>query len=95
MTIEIAAGTYNENVNLTQSNVTLIGQGDSTIIEGTFKSSNGIADGGVATFLESGHSYTQSAGSGVGTEIPGTTGSKTNRWRLSILTVYGSPRPRG
>ena len=65
VTIEIAAGTYHENVNLTQSNVTLVGQGDSTVIEGTFKSSNGIADGGVATFLESGHSYTQTAGSGV------------------------------
>jgi Ca2+-binding RTX toxin-like protein len=64
-TILIGAGTYNENVTVNKDGLTLIGAGDSTIIHGTFKSDNGIADGGVAAFLESGAAYVQTAGRGV------------------------------
>jgi hypothetical protein len=64
-TIMVAPGTYNENVTVNKDGLSIIGAGDSTIIQGTFKSDNGIADGQVATFLESGHSYTQTAGRGV------------------------------
>ena len=55
--IGIAAGTYNENVVVNKNGLSVIGAGDTTIIHGTFKSDNGIADGQVATFLESGHAY--------------------------------------
>jgi large repetitive protein len=65
VTIKVAAGTYNENVNVTRDNVSIVGSGDSTVIHGTFKSGNGIADGGVATFLKSGAGYSQTAGAGI------------------------------
>jgi Ca2+-binding RTX toxin-like protein len=65
VTIKVAAGSYNENVNVTRDNVSIVGSGDSTVIHGTFKSANGIADGGVATFLKSGAGYNQAAGAGI------------------------------
>ena len=65
VTIKVAAGTYNENVNVTRDNVSIVGSGDSTVIHGTFKSGNGIADGGVAAFLKSGAGYSQAAGAGI------------------------------
>ena len=52
VTIEVAAGTYKENVTVTRADTSIVGSGDSTIIQGTFKSDNHIADGQVATFLE-------------------------------------------
>ena len=65
VTIMVAAGTYNENVTIARDNVSIIGVGDDTIIHGTFKSDNGIADGGVATFLKTGAGYSGAAGSGI------------------------------
>ena len=64
-TILVAAGTYNENVTVNVDGLTIKAIGDATV-HGTFKSSNGgIADGGVAAFLESGASYVQTAGRGI------------------------------
>jgi hypothetical protein len=63
--IHIGAGVYAENVTITTDDLTLVGQGDSTVIEGTFKSDNNISNGGVAAFLETNASYTQKAGSGI------------------------------
>jgi hypothetical protein len=63
--IFVGSGIYNENVTVNKDGLSIIGAGDSTIIHGTFKSDNSIADGGVATFLESGASYSQTAGRGV------------------------------
>ena len=64
-TIVVGTGTYNENVTVNVAGLTILGSGPGTIIEGTFKSSNGISNGGVAAFLEAGNSYTQSAGRGI------------------------------
>src|SRR5262249_42512138 len=44
VTIMVAAGTYNENVTVSRADTSIVGSGDSTIIHGTFKSDNGIAD---------------------------------------------------
>jgi len=64
-TIIVGPGIYNENVNVHVAGLTITGSGISTIIHGTFKSDNGIADGGVAAFLEAGNPYTQTAGRGI------------------------------
>jgi VCBS repeat-containing protein len=64
-TLLIAPGTYNENVVVNTANLTIKGAAAGVVIHGSFKSDNGIADGGVATFLKSGAGYTQTAGSGI------------------------------
>ena len=77
-TIKVKAGTYDENVNVNKTGLTIIGAGDLTIIHGTFKSENGIADGQVAAFLESGAPYTQNAGRGrIGSSSALTSGRDT------------------
>jgi pectin methylesterase-like acyl-CoA thioesterase len=70
--IKVAAGTYNENVTVSRDNVSIVGSGDSTIIQGTFKTDNAshnggtaIADGHVADFLKTATGYSLAAGSGV------------------------------
>ena len=40
-------------------------QRTNAVIQGTFKTDNGIADGGVATFLQDAHSYNGASGNGV------------------------------
>jgi len=47
--ILVAAGTYNENVNVNVDGLTITAVGNVTV-HGTFKSDNGIADGDVAPF---------------------------------------------
>ncbi|MCK6450186.1 MAG: hypothetical protein L6R19_04915 [Alphaproteobacteria bacterium] len=64
-TIQIFAGNYTENVVVNKS-LTLIGAGDGTIIEGTFRSDNSIPGGQtVGEFLETAVSYTGAAGAGI------------------------------
>ncbi|MBR0850306.1 cadherin-like domain-containing protein [Bradyrhizobium diazoefficiens] len=72
VTIKVAAGTYAENVTVSRDNVSIVGAGDSTILQGTFKTDNAannggmpIADGHVADFLKTATAYTQAAGAGV------------------------------
>ena len=66
-TIRIAAGTYNENLTINTAGITLVGAGTSTIIHGTFKANNGLAEGAsVADFLKTAASYNgTTAGNGV------------------------------
>ncbi len=63
-TILIAPGTYDENVTVNVPDLTIESVGGAVTVQGTFKSDNGIADGGVMAFLESGASYSQAAGRG-------------------------------
>ncbi|MBR0875485.1 hypothetical protein JQ633_34390, partial [Bradyrhizobium tropiciagri] len=63
-TILVAAGDYNGNIDVNVAGVTIKAMGDVTI-HGTFKSDNGIADGDVASFLQTAAAYTGAAGSGV------------------------------
>src|SRR6185437_14508646 len=63
-TIMVGADTYNENVVVDVSNLTIEGFGGAVTLQGTFKSDNGIANGGVMAFLESGAPYSQTAGRG-------------------------------
>ena len=65
-TIQIAAGTYGENVSVDKE-LTIIGSGDDTIIQGTFKTLNGLAPGdSVADFLKTATAdYNAGAGKGV------------------------------
>ncbi|MCW5733123.1 MAG: hypothetical protein KIS73_03320 [Enhydrobacter sp.] len=64
-TIMISAGTYAGNVNINKS-VTLVGVGDAedVIIQGTFKSANGIT-GSVADFMRSAAAYASTGGTGL------------------------------
>ncbi|HYC48492.1 MAG TPA: hypothetical protein VED01_23715, partial [Burkholderiales bacterium] len=62
-TILVGPGTYNENL-LVNKEVTIIGTGGDVVIEGTFKSDNGIA-GTVADFLKTAASYSTVSGTGV------------------------------
>src|SRR5688572_13409180 len=66
-TIEVAAGVYNENVNVTKS-LTIVGMGDvdDVVIQGTFKANNGLAaDASVVDFLKTATSYVPDSGTGV------------------------------
>jgi hypothetical protein len=66
-TINVGEGTYTGNVNVNES-VTIIGVGDveDIVIQGTFKSDNGLAPGdSVAEFLDFATAYTGNAGAGL------------------------------
>jgi len=63
--IEVAAGVYQENIVIDKA-VTITGAGDDTVIMGSFKSENGVADdASVADFLKTAPSYLANAGTGV------------------------------
>ncbi|SSW89296.1 T1SS-143 domain-containing protein, partial [Rhodopseudomonas pentothenatexigens] len=75
-TILIAPGTYNENVTIATSNVTLIGMGDGddVVIHGTFKADNSLAESAsVADFLTNAPSYSTGSGYGVTVNADGVT----------------------
>ncbi|VIO77545.1 hypothetical protein [Bradyrhizobium ivorense] len=63
-TIVVLQGTYTENVNVDVEGLTIAAVGN-VVLHGTFKSDNTIADGGVATFLQTAASYSGAAGSGL------------------------------
>lgn len=63
-TIMVGAGTYHENVIVNVANLTIEGYNGPVTLQGTFKSDNGIANGGVMDFLELGAAYSQAAGRG-------------------------------
>jgi len=66
VTILVAPGTYNENLTIGRENVSIVGMGDSTVIHGTFKADNGLAEGAsVANFLQTATSYHGQSGTGV------------------------------
>jgi Ca2+-binding RTX toxin-like protein len=62
-TILIAAGTYNENVNVNKAGLTLVGQGEVTI-HGTFESDNHVT-GDMHLWIEGQSAYSGAAGDGV------------------------------
>jgi Ca2+-binding RTX toxin-like protein len=63
-TIEIAAGTYAEHVNVNKADLTLHANGVVTV-SGTLLGDNGIAPGGLRAYGETHSSYNGSAGDGV------------------------------
>ncbi len=67
ITVLVAPGVYAENVTLDVANLTLMGAGPGVEIQGTFKSANGLGDGGsVATFLQTAPSYFTAGGGDTG-----------------------------
>ena len=70
-TVMVAEGTYTENLTISTDNVSLVGVGD-VVIEGTFKSDNGIA-GSVGDYLKAGNSYSNAAGRGLTVDADGVT----------------------
>lgn len=63
--VAVNAGTYNENVTVDVTGLTIAGRGG-VVLEGTFKADNGLADdGSVSTFLQTAISYVATAGSGI------------------------------
>ncbi|WP_319774073.1 DUF5801 repeats-in-toxin domain-containing protein [Breoghania sp.] len=70
-TVMVAEGNYTENLTISTDNVSLVGVGD-VVIEGTFKSDNGIA-GSVGDYLKAGNSYSNAAGRGLTVDADGVT----------------------
>ncbi len=68
-TVMVAEGNYTENLTISTDNVSLVGVGD-VVIEGTFKSDNGIA-GSVGDYLKAGNSYSNAAGRGITVDADG------------------------
>ncbi|WP_321336316.1 DUF5801 repeats-in-toxin domain-containing protein [Breoghania sp.] len=68
-TVMVAEGNYTENLTISTDNVSLVGVGD-VVIEGTFKSDNGIA-GSVGDYLKAGNSYSNAAGRGLTVDADG------------------------
>ena len=64
-TIMIADGAYHENTTIATAGLTIAAAGANAVIEGSFKTDNGVADGGVAAFLQTAASYTGISGVGV------------------------------
>ena len=64
-TIAVGAGTFHENVTIGTAGLTIVGDGDATVIQGTFESDNGIAAGAVGTFLQTARSYNGASGDGI------------------------------
>ena len=63
-TIEIAAGTYAEHVNVNKADLTLHANG-AVVVTGTLLTDNGIAPGGLRAYGQTHSSYNGSAGDGV------------------------------
>ncbi|HET7093970.1 MAG TPA: calcium-binding protein, partial [Thermomicrobiales bacterium] len=63
-TIKITSGAYHENVTIATAGLTLIGE-PGAVIQGTLKTDNNIADGDVASWLQTHPSYSGAAGDGI------------------------------
>jgi T1SS-143 domain-containing protein len=63
--ILVVAGTYNENVSITRADTAIIGQGDGTVIQGTFRADNGGFAGATADWLKTAAGYSPNSGAGV------------------------------